>query len=73
MEVEIVGGPDDGKVIALPEGTHTLYVPVVMNPREWLLQLGDEPPAAALDVRRVDMPIVLTRNGYRAYWKEPRC
>jgi hypothetical protein len=73
VEVEIVGGPKDGTVIALPDGINELRYPLVTNPSV----INAETEASymtsleSLNVREVRLPIRLTRNGYRAYWHEP--
>jgi hypothetical protein len=69
IEVEIVGGPDDGKRIAVHEGVPRLRMAYAMNPAR---RLGESPLASRdPDYRCVEMPIKLTDTGYRAYWREP--
>lgn len=73
IEVEIIGGPRDGQRIALPDGVGSVRValPTRLDARKW-----DENEIPTMNdpcYREVCMPIKLTRDGYRAYWKEPSC
>jgi hypothetical protein len=79
IEVEIVGGPKDGLRMCLPDGIHELRYPLVTNPNvlneTWdaETETSYRTSLEALNVREVRLPIKLTRDGYRAYWKEPSC
>jgi hypothetical protein len=74
IKVEIVGGPRDGAIFCLPDGIRELRYPLLMHPSINAETLTSyEASLEALDVREVRLPIVLTRNGYKAYWKEPSC
>jgi len=66
FEVEIVGGPRDGQVIAIEGRTVRLAEP--MSPSEALMVQEARPTMG--DVSVWSLPVRLTRNGYRAYWQE---
>lgn len=72
IEVEIVGGPRDGDVIVLPEGSYALHMAV---PNKALMDALYEEYVqdirSGYRVHEVRMPIKLTRDGYKAYWREP--
>jgi len=71
MNVEIVGGPRDGELHAIPDGTHTLYI--AMPTRIDRILMECDWPLTSRDplYRKVELPVRLTRTGYKAYWREP--
>jgi hypothetical protein len=79
IEVEIVGGPRDGERVALPDGIKELRYPLVTNPNvlneKWdaETETSYRTSLESLNIREVRLPIRLTSNGYRAYWREPSC
>lgn len=62
MEVTILGGPHDGLVVSVAPHARRIRVqimspaPAVGNEKQWV------------PFQEVDVPIYLTRNGYRADW-----
>ena len=66
IEVEIVGGPRDGQVLAV-EG-RTIRIAAFTSPLKALTMQEAGPTMA--DVSTWSLPIRLTPNGYRAYWGE---
>jgi hypothetical protein len=68
IEVEIVGGPHDGEIWALPNAQTPLRVPVATAS----LWEHDIPFTLADPAYRVvEMYPKLTRNGWRLLWREP--
>lgn len=67
IEVEIVGGPQDGRVFALPDNQRAFRFPVMQHPS----MLRDD--EQQLSIKAIELPIVLTPNGYRIYWNEASC
>jgi hypothetical protein len=70
MDVEIIGGPDDGAWIALPDGNSTIKFALPPTLSLAKLDLSDPDVYAPLPYTEVSCPIRLTREGYRAYWSE---
>ena len=70
IEAEMVGGPRDGEVWALPNCHTALKVPVPRTPD---VHHYDDLIEARMEYRVVEMMPVLTKNGWRLYWKEPSC
>ena len=68
IEVEIIGGPHDGRIFVLPE-VCPFRVPMMTRPDAFF----NEDPTASRDpcYRVVEMMPQLTSNGWRMYWHEP--
>lgn len=67
IEAEIIGGPRDGQIVAIEDG-RDFHVPVLINPDAFF---NEDPMHDAAVIKAVTMRPVLTRNGYRLYWREP--
>lgn len=65
ISVQIVGGPRDGAIIDV-EGVHRVLVAEMCIPYDWVCEEN------AVDFHMTELPVHLTRNGYRAYWSERR-
>jgi hypothetical protein len=71
IEVEIVGGPRDGEVHALPEGVNVVNLAMPTRIDRILMECDYPLPSRDPGYVQVSMPVKLTRNGYKAYWREP--
>jgi hypothetical protein len=73
IDVEIVGGPRDGEIIALPDGVNVLKIAMptridrILLECDWPLPLTSRDPG----YRQVTLLIVRKNNRWKAYWKEP--
>lgn len=67
-QVEIVGGPHDGKTIPVDDDVDTVCFPVPDGPVFW------RPDAAVLDTpttfHTLSVPVHWTPLGHRAYWAD---
>lgn len=67
MNVIMVGGPDDGKEFKIKDGSH--YITITLPPPyPNLIHKEIYEPLEEITTKNVNLPIKLTRNGYRVYW-----
>lgn len=69
---EIMGGPDDGKQVALPDGVWELRVAFPLELHKMLQAMADNDIAPDPSYVEVCMPIQRRDNKWYAIWKEPR-
>lgn len=67
VEVEIWGGPHDGKVYAVESIHHHLRM-VKHNDIVTHAWSEDAPETEPLTILFIDLPIMLTPNGWKAIW-----
>lgn len=67
IAVEIWGGPDDGKVYAVESIHHHLRM-VKRNDAVMHAWSEDAPEMEPLTIHIIELPIVLTSDGWKAIW-----
>jgi len=69
MRVEIVGGPDDGKVFDLPDGADRLRVPRLDGDPFRACRAEEVPPDGLVSFRVLDVPVLPRTDGsFIALW-----
>jgi hypothetical protein len=65
VRVQVYGGPRDGEVLEVPDGTPTVVFPLFIGPA--MLDRPDDDMSA--DLPTVSVPVVRHRNGrYYLHW-----
>ena len=70
--VEIMGGPDDGKLLEMQDAVWELKIAMMRKP-EAVWDENPLPPAEAVGYIQVVLPIVRRGHRWYAVWREPQC
>ena len=68
-KVTWLGGPNDGEEFSIPDAGESMDVYIQPVPEAFLRQRPNDPPRVRRN-RVARVPVILTKNGWRAMWHD---